>query len=221
MTHIAPRPARGAGWFVRLAYRMARKQFGRVPKPFGVVAHHPRGLAAMAAFEITMQGASKAPARLKHLAELKTAMEVGCRFCVDIGTHICEQSGLAREELIDLPFHRESERFSPLEKQVLDYAVEMTATPAPDDPTLFHILREALGTEALIELTAVIAWENFRARFNHAVGGVEEGFSETTVCMLPPAPTPTAVDMQPEARNAAVALRPAPPLHSDEDRRVG
>jgi hypothetical protein len=34
-----------------------------------------------------------------------------------------------------------------------------------------------------------IAWENFRARFNQAVGATEEGFSEGTVCLLPAAGT--------------------------------
>ena len=197
---------------MRFTYRFARKEFGHVPKPVGVMAHHPRGLAAMAAYELTMRGASKAPARLKHLAELKAAMEVGCRFCVDIGTHISERSGLTREELIDLPHFESSDRFNALDKQVLTYAVQMSTTPAPADHSVFDALREALGTEALVELTAVIAWENFRARFNHAVGAVEEGFSETTVCMLPPAPG---------RDEEAVALRPGAPLQSLEARRVG
>jgi alkylhydroperoxidase family enzyme len=37
----------------------------------------------------------------------------------------------------------------------------------------------------LVELTAVIAWENFRSRFNHAVGIEAHGFAENGVWALP------------------------------------
>jgi hypothetical protein len=37
----------------------------------------------------------------------------------------------------------------------------------------------------MVELTAAIAWENFRARFNHAMGLGAQGFSEGAYCALP------------------------------------
>ena len=37
----------------------------------------------------------------------------------------------------------------------------------------------------MVELTATIAWENYRARFDHAFGIEGEGFSEGAVCALP------------------------------------
>jgi hypothetical protein len=61
----------------------------------------------------------------------------------------------------------------------------MTETPQIVPKPLFDRLRARLGEAALVELTAAIAWENFRARFNHAVGAKEEGFSESTLCLLP------------------------------------
>ena len=36
----------------------------------------------------------------------------------------------------------------------------------------------------LVELTAAIAWENHRARFNHALGMGYGGFSEGSYCLL-------------------------------------
>jgi hypothetical protein len=36
-----------------------------------------------------------------------------------------------------------------------------------------------------VELTATIAWENYRARFDHAFGIEGEGFSEGAFCALP------------------------------------
>jgi hypothetical protein len=37
----------------------------------------------------------------------------------------------------------------------------------------------------MVELTSAIAWENYRARFDHAFGIEAEGFSAGAVCALP------------------------------------
>src|SRR5688500_10952643 len=125
--------------------------------------------------------------RLKALAELKTATIVGCRFCIDMGSSLAAAHGITPDELRDIPSFADSPRFSALEKQVLQYAVLMTEAPMVVPRRTFDMLLGALGTPAMVELTAAIAWENFRARFNHAFGAKEEGYSEHMVCMLPPA----------------------------------
>jgi 4-carboxymuconolactone decarboxylase len=88
-------------------------------------------------------------------------------------------------QLVDLPVYRQSGAFSPLEKLVLDYAAAVTETPVevPDD--LFAALRAQLDEAQLVELTANIAWENYRARFDHAFGIEAQGFSEGAYCPLP------------------------------------
>ena len=72
-----------------------------------------------------------------------------------------------------------------VEKLVVRYAVAMTATPVevPDD--LFAQLTRHFNERQLVELTSAIAWENFRARFNHAFGIEAEGFSKGAFCPLP------------------------------------
>lgn len=65
------------------------------------------------------------------------------------------------------------------------YTVAMTSTPMLMPTALVDSLRADLGVPALVELTAAIAWENHRARFNHAVGAKEEGFSDQTLFLLP------------------------------------
>jgi 4-carboxymuconolactone decarboxylase len=71
---------------------------------------------------------------------------------------------------------------------VLDYAVEMTRTPVEVPDRLFAALREHLDEGQLVELTAAVAWENYRARFNHALGVEAQGFSEGAYCVLPERP---------------------------------
>ena len=96
--------------------------------------------------------------------------------------------GITEAQLKDLATYRQSAAFSPLEKLVLDYTVEMTRTPVevPDD--LFAALRRHFDDAQLIKLTATIAWENYRARFDNALGIKAQGFSEGAYCPLPERP---------------------------------
>ena len=86
---------------------------------------------------------------------------------------------------MDLAKYRESAAFSALEKAVLDYAVALTRTPADASDELVESLRAGLSDDQLVELTAAIAWENFRARFNRGFAVQAQGFSEGAFCPLP------------------------------------
>ena len=94
-------------------------------------------------------------------------------------------AGVADEQLRGLSTYRESGAFSALEKLVLEYAVEMTKTPVEVPETLFAVLRQHFNQSQLVELTAAIAWENYRARFDHALEIGAQGFSEGAFCVLP------------------------------------
>ena len=75
--------------------------------------------------------------------------------------------------------------FSETERLVLEYADAMTKTPVEVPETLFRKLREKFREAQLVELTATVAWENYRARFDHAFGVEAEGFTEGAFCALP------------------------------------
>lgn len=61
----------------------------------------------------------------------------------------------------------------------------MTQTPVEVSDSFFARLRERFTDAQLVELTSTIAWENYRARFDHAVGIEGENFSEGAVCAMP------------------------------------
>ncbi len=75
--------------------------------------------------------------------------------------------------------------FSDLEKQVLRYATAVTKTPVVVPDSLFEPLKQNFSERQIVELTSAIAWENYRARFNHALGIESEGFSRGACCVLP------------------------------------
>lgn len=77
-----------------------------------------------------------------------------------------------------------SPAFSDLERLVLDYTVAMTSTPVTVPDALFAALRARLDEAQILEITAAIAWENYRARFNHALDIGAQGFSEGAFCVV-------------------------------------
>jgi alkylhydroperoxidase family enzyme len=79
----------------------------------------------------------------------------------------------------------ESVHFSEEEKNVLRLAAAITRTPANVDDKLFATLRKQFSERQLVELTAMISWENFRSRGNRVFGIEAEGFSEGSFCPLP------------------------------------
>ena len=84
----------------------------------------------------------------------------------------------------EVPRWRESDVFTPLERDVMEYAEAMTQTPPTVTDELSARLLEQLGAPALVELTAVIALANLMARSNVAIGIESQGFS--AACDLKP-----------------------------------
>lgn len=187
MARIPARKPQGV--FLRLVYWATRRWLGKVPAPLGIMAHNKKVLNATMFYEAWSGSAHVLDGRSKELAQIKAAMEIGCRFCVDLGAAIASKNGVTEDELKALIDYRASTLFSERDKRILDYSVAMCACPMVIDDALFAALLADLGEPALVELTAAIAWENHRARFNHAFGAKEEGYTEKSYCLLPQAPT--------------------------------
>lgn len=84
-----------------------------------------------------------------------------------------------------MPDYAHSGLFAEVEKLVLGFADAMTRTPVEVPEGLFRQLLGKFSEAQMVELTATIAWENYRARFDHAFGIEAEGFSEGAYCALP------------------------------------
>jgi alkylhydroperoxidase family enzyme len=75
---------------------------------------------------------------------------------------------------------RDSALFSAEERLALDYAECITITGRRVDDALFARLRARFSEAQLVELTAAVALENFRSKFNPPLGIEAQGF-----CLLP------------------------------------
>ncbi|MEA2626287.1 MAG: hypothetical protein QOD06_2332 [Candidatus Binatota bacterium] len=88
---------------------------------------------------------------------------------MDIGSAVGRRRGIAAEKLAEISTFRGSARFDESERAALAYAEEMTRTPVEVRGDVFQELRRHFDEDQVVELTVVIAFENLRARFNHAL----------------------------------------------------
>jgi AhpD family alkylhydroperoxidase len=175
------------GPLVRMSQWYSRHEYGKDVETIDVLGHRNGLLAGYSAFEFALERSQAVETRLKDLGATRAAMLVGCEFCMDIASHLSRKAGLSDDQLRALPTWREGDAFSPVERLVIEYAEAMTRTPAEVSDELVGRLREHLDERQLVELTAAIALENFRARFNDALGVAPSGFSEGAFCVLPEA----------------------------------
>lgn len=77
--------------------------------------------------------------------------------------------GVSDEKIIALAEYATSPLFSEAERLALEYADSMTITGREVPDELFERLRGIYDEDAIVELTATIAWENCSSKFNRAL----------------------------------------------------
>jgi alkylhydroperoxidase family enzyme len=86
------------------------------------------------------------------------------------------QAGATDDKIRQVPAWRDSDLFSALEKDALEYAEKMTITGEQVTDELWGRLRGHFSEAQLVELTAAVAVENFRSKFNVPLGVEAQGF---------------------------------------------
>jgi alkylhydroperoxidase family enzyme len=167
------------------------EQFGAVPEPVEVTWHNPKVAAAALEFGGKVGEWDAADASLKSFAHMAVAAQVGCSWCLDIGYFGALNQNLDLAKASQVPRWRESDVFTPLERNVLEYAEAMTTTPPTVTDELSARLLDRLGPAAMIELTVAIAFANLSTRGNVALGIKSQGFS--AACEIPLAARPERV----------------------------
>ena len=77
--------------------------------------------------------------------------------------------GVSDEKILALDEYATSPLYEERERAALEYAERMTITDQDVDEELFSRLRGFFDEDALVELTAAIAWENSSSKFNRAL----------------------------------------------------
>jgi alkylhydroperoxidase family enzyme len=136
--------------------------------PVEVLWHSPELAEANQEFAARVAEWDAVDASLKTFAHMAVAAQVGCSWCLAVNYFL--------------------EVFTPLERDVLEYAEAMTNTPPTVTDELSASLLDRLGPEALVELTVFIGFANMATRCNTAHGITSQGYSDA--CEIPLAARP-------------------------------
>jgi len=178
------------GIYGAIVKRMSRKMLGDVAEPVEVAWHNRKVLNFSFSVSRKAEKWDQCDKNLKSLAHMAAVSLVGCSFCLDLGYFMAHNEGLDETKAREVPRWRESGVFTPLERDVMEYAEAMSQTPLTVTDELSARLLDQLGAPALVELTAQVALANLFARSNIALGVTSQGFS--AACDLKPLPLPAA-----------------------------
>jgi AhpD family alkylhydroperoxidase len=175
--------ARITGLYGKVMSAYARRTFGEIPDGLCVYFHHKPLMKAVIGFEGKVAKWDALDPTLKSYAQLASAGVIGCSWCLDFGYFKAHDEGLDLAKVSEVLRWRESDVFTPLERDVLEYAEAMSTTPLTVTDEMVAGLVDQLGNAAVVELTQMVAVENMRSRFNSAAGLQSQGYSD--VCELP------------------------------------
>ncbi len=178
---ITPRPENKTPWYLRPFFRNQRRKYGKALDAALLWARSPRLFLGVAHLygAIDRRGSPIEP-MLRSLLTVRISQINHCAFCVDLNSRTVLQRGLSEEKLLALPEWREREDFDACERTALEYAEAMTITDRGVDDALFARLREHFDEDAMVELTALVAFQNLSSKFNAALAVPPQGF-----CRLP------------------------------------
>jgi len=77
--------------------------------------------------------------------------------------------GISDEKIIALEEYATSPLYEEKERAALEYADAITLTDRDVDDNLFEKVHGHFGEDAVVKLTATIAWENSSSKFNRAL----------------------------------------------------
>ena len=175
MSWIDATPHLPPPWHVRvllgaLAWRGRLSQsvrlWARAPRPF---------LAFLRLYRAVDRRASPLEPSLRSLVMVRVSQVNGCAFCVDLNGSRALERGLSEAHLDALADHAGSPLFGAREKAALAYADAVTTTGASVTPALRQALRAAFTDDAIVELAALIAFQNMSSKFNAALDVPAEG----------------------------------------------
>jgi len=170
-------------WYVRLFLANQRRRYGQELEPARLWARTPKVFAALSLLYGALdRRRSPIEPALRSLLTVHVSQINWCAFCVDINSATGMKRGISEEQFAALEGFETSALFNDRQKAALAYAEAMTRTDVGVDDHLMARLKRHFDDDAVIELTAIIAFQNMSSKFNAALDVAPQGF-----CRKPPA----------------------------------
>ncbi len=179
-------------WYVRLILRLQRKKYGCELEPALIWGRIPSAFLMLTLlYRALDRGTSPLEPGLRALVQVRVSQINWCAFCVDLNSSAALERHATWEKLVALTSYETSPLFTERERAALAYAEAVTDPARRADDALFARLRRHICDQEIIELTALIAFQNMSSKFNAALGVPAQGFcvaaAQTSSGTTPPA----------------------------------
>jgi AhpD family alkylhydroperoxidase len=193
--HVSAPTVEQLPWLQRLLLRRQLRRYGQVFLPALVWARVPMLHAALTGFYAVLERRrSPLPPALRALVQVRVSQINHCAFCVDLNTALAAERAGDADKALAVQGWRDDPRFDAPERAALEYAEVITVTGAQVDAALIARLREHFDEDGLIELTALIAFQNLSSKFNAALDIPAQG-----LCRVRSGRDPSAIQPTPPA----------------------
>ncbi len=159
-TYLAP-IEKPKGLFLKQAYRMTQKRFGKVLTPLKVVyARLPAAFALFSSKIAELDRKLELPAETAMLVREQVARINVCEFCIDIGRSITIRASMDQKKFDAIGEYHTSPHFSEAERAALDYVTELTRQKNVS-PETFARLAEHYSERQICEIAWLVASEHY------------------------------------------------------------
>ena len=166
-------------WYMRVIFFLQRRRYGRELEPVRLWGRLPLAYLSMAAMYRALDAkTSLISPELRSLAQALVSRINCCDFCIDLNSFASLERGATPEKLDSLLAFEQSPLFSEQEKAALCYATAVTRSERKIDAKIISQLRQHFDDQAIIELAALIAYQNMSSKFNAALGIPAHGFCD-------------------------------------------
>ena len=184
---ISPRQLKKTPWFLRPFFWNQRRKYGAVLEPALLWARVPRLFLGVAfLYGLIDVISSRIDPALRSLLTVRVSQINWCPFCVDLNTATLMNRGVSLAKAEALDDWPNSDLFDARERAALAYAEAMSRSEHGIDDGVFARLRPHFDDDAIVEMTALIAFQNMSSKFNAALGVPAQGFCRK------PTPHPSA-----------------------------
>lgn len=164
-------------WLLRPFFWNQRRKYGQPLEAALVWARRPRLFLAIA----NLYGAldrrrSPVSPTIRSLVTVRVSQINHCRFCVDLNSMTLAKRAGSMDKVLALESWRASAAFTPEERAALDYAEAMTDSRRQVTDAMAEELRKYWDDDGIVELTALIAFQNLSSKFNAALDVPPQGF---------------------------------------------
>lgn len=179
---ISKRPESKYPLWIRLIFRGQKKKYGDSLEPTRLWGHSPRLLMGLQAlYSAIDRKSSPIDPALRSLVTVRVSQINHCSFCIDINSALLQKRGVPMDKVLAIAEYETNPAFNEKERAALAYAEAMTRSDKRVDDTIFQHLRAHFSEDAIIELTAVIAYQNMSSKFNAALDVPPQGFCPAPV----------------------------------------